>query len=392
MRYSWILAAAAATVVLSGCGSISDLTSTAATTAQTCPHPDGMILVIGAHRDVPAPQLDPLLECELTAVIGTGGPVRILIPDSPPQLITPQLEPVNGGTLAQQASPRVQHDVQLTDQAVSNARPDAPGVDDLNALAVAADEADTLGGTGIEIVLIDSGLDDRGALNFTVPGLLAATPAEVVSQLRATGNLPELHRLTVVLVGLGYTAPPQAPLSAKWRASLTAIWRAVVSAAGARVRIIPQPGLSASVVTDEPVRLVPVPSAGYIHPAAGQTIVFSGISAVRFQPNSTAFVDQVAAIEALAPIAHWLAADPARHAELEGTTADVGPMSGQVELSLLRADRVKAALISLGAQPTQITTTGVGSDFPQFAPDRDADGALLAGPATLNRSVRITLS
>jgi OOP family OmpA-OmpF porin len=391
MRYAWILAAAAA-VVLAGCGSISDLTSTAVTASQTCPHPDGMILIIGAHRDAPAPQLNPLLECELTAVIATGGPVRIVIPDSPPQLVTPQLEPVNGGTLAQQASPRVQHDVQLTDQAVSNARPDAPGVDDLNALAVAADEAHTIGGTGIEIVLVDSGLDDRGALNFSVPGLLAATPAEVASQLEATGNLPELRQLTVVLVGLGYTAPPQTPLSARWRASLTAIWRNVVTAAGATVLVIPQPGLSASVVTNEPVRPVPVPSASSVRPAAGRTIVFSGTSAVRFQPNSTAFVDQVAAIKALAPIAHWLAADPARYAELEGTTADVGPMSRQVEFSLLRADHVKAVLISLGAQPAQITTTGVGSDFPQFVLDRDADGTLLAGPATLNRSVRITLS
>ena len=219
MRYTWTLAAAAVTVMLAGCGSLSDLTNTAVTEAQTCPHPGGMILIIGAHRDAPAPQLDPLLDCELTAVIRTGGPARIMIPDSPPQLITPQLEPVNGGTLAQQASPRVQHDVQLTEQAIANARPDAPGVDDLNALAVAADEARTLGGTGIEIVLIDSGLDDRGTLNFTVPGLLAATPAEVADQLRGTGNLPELRQLTVVIVGLGYTAPPQTPLSPSWRAS-----------------------------------------------------------------------------------------------------------------------------------------------------------------------------
>jgi hypothetical protein len=33
----------------------------------------------------------------------------------------------------------------------------------------------------------------------------------------------------------------------------------------------------------------------------------------------------------------------------------------------------------------------VGSNFPQFRPDRNAAGVLLAGPATLNRSVRITL-
>jgi outer membrane protein OmpA-like peptidoglycan-associated protein len=378
--------------MLAGCGSLSDLTTSAVTEAQTCPHPDGMILIVGAHRDAPAPQLDPLLDCELTAVIRAGGPVRIVIPDSPPQLIDPQLEPVNGGTLAQQAAPRVQHDLQLTEQAIASARPDAPGVDDLNALAVAADEARTLGGPGTELVLIDSGLDDRGALNFTVPGLLAAAPEEVADQLTATGNLPGLHQLTVVLVGLGYTAPPQAPLSAKWRASLTAIWRTVLTAAGAAVQVIPQPGLSASIATDEPVDLVTVPSSGSVQPAAGRTIIFTGTSAVRFEPNTTVFVDQAAATAALTPIAQWLVADPARHAWLEGTTADVGPMSGQVELALQRADRVRAVLVSLGARQAQITTTGVGSHFPQFVPDRDDQGTLLAAPATLNRSVRITLS
>jgi hypothetical protein len=53
---------------------------------------------------------------------------------------------------------------------------------------------------------------------------------------------------------------------------------------------------------------------------------------------------------------------------------------------------VRAALEALGALRSQITLQGVGSDFPQFVPDRNASGALLAGPATLNRSVRITLS
>jgi outer membrane protein OmpA-like peptidoglycan-associated protein len=120
--------------------------------------------------------------------------------------------------------------------------------------------------------------------------------------------------------------------------------------------------------------------------------VFTGESAVRFEPNTTVFVDPAAAQRALRPIAEWLAADRSRHALLVGTTADVGPMSGQVALSLQRAGRARAVLQALGASRGQITIEGVGSDFPQFVPDRSASGALLAGPATLNRSVRITLT
>jgi OmpA-OmpF porin, OOP family len=210
-------------------------------------------------------------------------------------------------------------------------------------------------------------------------------------QLRATGNVPDLAGFTVTLVGIGYTAAPQAPLAAKWRSNLTQIWAAVLASAGASVDIIPQPGQGASVRTAETVRLVPVPSTSPVTPGQHAVIVFTGASPVRFEPNTTAFVDEAAAVRALTPLADWLAADRSHHAWLEGTTADVGPMSGQVQLSALRAERVRGVLITLGAAAAQITIKGVGSDFPQFAPDRNAAGILLAGPATLNRSVRITL-
>ena len=102
-------------------------------------------------------------------------------------------------------------------------------------------------------------------------------------------------------------------------------------------------------------------------------------------------MDPAAARRALAPIAHWLAAEPSRRASLEGTTADVGPMAGRVALAAHRAQRVRDELVSLGAHRDQISCAGVGSDFPQFKPDRNAAGVLLAGPAALHRSVRITL-
>jgi outer membrane protein OmpA-like peptidoglycan-associated protein len=391
MKRLWLLPLTAAFLVTS-CSSLAGLSGMNAPVAQHCGDPRGIVLIIGAHRNAPAPSLGSRLSCQVAATIRAHLPVWIVVASGQPLVITPQLASGQGGTLAQQNSPWVQQDVRRVQAAVAAARPDSPGIDDLAALAVAADEARSAGDPHAELALIDSGLDDRGALDFIVPGMLAAAPAEVARQLQASGNLPDLRGFTVLLVGIGYTSPPQAPLSAKWRSSITQIWAAVVTAAGAEVQVIPQPGQGPSVKTDQPVQAVAIPPAQPVRPPGPGTVVFTQESPVRFEPNSTAFVDPAAAVRALTPIARWLAADPSRHAWLEGTTADVGPMSGQIALSRLRADHVRAELIALGAAPAQISATGVGSDFPQFKPDRDVSGILLAGPAALNRSVRIKLN
>jgi OmpA-OmpF porin, OOP family len=382
----------AAAALLASCSMLPGGLGASNTAAVRCRRPEGMELIIGSHRAAPRPSLGPALVCQLAAAIRAGKPVRIVVASGQPRLIDPRLISVTGGTLAEQGSPRVQEDVQRVQAAVAAARPESPGVDDLAALALAADEARSLGAVHAELVLIDSGLDDRGALDFRVPGMLAASPAEVAHELEVSGNLPSLHGLTVVLVSTGYTAPPQEPLSAKWRATVTEIWTAVVRAAGASVRVIPQPGQGPSVATEEPVLTVPVPSIQSVRPGKDITISLTQESPVRFEPNSTAFVDLAAAAQALTPIARWLQGYPSRHAALEGTTADVGPMSGQIALSRARADRVRSELIMLGASAAQVTAIGVGSDFPQFRHDRNAEGTLLPGLAALNRSVRITLS
>jgi OOP family OmpA-OmpF porin len=382
-------------LVTAGCSSLVRLASVQTVAVASCSHPGGVVLVVGAHRDVPAPALvpsqDPRVACLIGAAIRHKKPVMIVVADGQPKVIRPTL--ANGtGSLAQQNSPWVSQDLGRVEAAVAAARPDSAGADDLAALVVAADAARAVGARRAWLVLLDSGLDDRGALDFTVPGMLAAVPAEVAGQLKRDGDLPPLHGFTVVLAGIGYTSPPQVLPSAKWRNNITAIWKAVAAAARARVEVIPVPVQGRSVRTSEPVEPVPVPAEQPVMPVTGRTFVLNGESAARFLPNSTAFADPVAAARLLRRFARWLAADPVRHAWLVGTTADVGPMVGQVKLSVRRAGLVRAELVALGASFAQISVRGVGSDFPQFKPDRSPSGTLLAGPATLNRTVRITLS
>jgi outer membrane protein OmpA-like peptidoglycan-associated protein len=391
MKRSLIVTAGAA-LLLTGCTSLTQVISMQTQHVTKCGRSRGIVLIVGAHRDAPAPSLDARVACQVAAAVSAGRLVLLVEATGQPVMVKPRLLSVHGGTLAQQGSPRAEQDVVRVTKAIADLRPEAPGVDDLAALSVAADAARSAGAPHAELVLLDSGLDDRGALDFTVPGMVSADPAEVAHQLRAEGNEPDLRGFTLELVGIGYTSLPQPPLADKWRSNVTQIWQAVASSSGARADIIPQPAEGPSVRTSEPVKLVPVPPDQPMKPAPRRQIVFTDESPVRFEPNTTTFVDRAAATRALVPLARWLQANPARHASLVGTTADVGPMSGQVTLARGRAARVYDELVVLGASSRQISWRGVGSDFSQFIPDRNAAGILLAGPAALNRSVRITLT
>ena len=236
--------AVAAAVLTAGCSSLAGLTGVHTVAAAGCPHPDGVVLVIGAHRDVPAPSLSPVqnpqVACLVSVAISAKKPVWIVVADGQPAVT--RLDLGNGsGSLAEQDSPWAARDLHQVEAAVAAARPESAGADDLAALDVAADAARAAGAQHAWLVLLDSGLNDRGALDFTVPGVLGALPSEVASQLRGDGDLPRLRGFTVVLAGLGYTAPPQPLPSARWRGSIAAIWAAVAAAAGARVQIIPVP-------------------------------------------------------------------------------------------------------------------------------------------------------
>ncbi|WP_079054374.1 OmpA family protein [Streptomyces graminilatus] len=377
-----------------GCSAFSEVGSGR---AARCTAPDGLALVVGVHRGVPAPppadDLTPALKCAITETIRAERPVRLVLAGGHPRVISPDFESVKDGTLAEQGSNWVQDNMRKLNAEVARARPDAPGVDALEALAVAADALRSAGSERPELVLVDAGLNDHGALDFTVPGMLAADPSETAEAMRDSGNLPKkLRGTTVNLVGLGFTAPPQQELGDRWRSNLTDIYKEVLRAAGAQVTTTPRPTQGSSVHTPHTVKVARVPRTEPIEPEPGDTIVFRGDSQVRFEPNSLEFVDEKAAIRALEPIAQWLSADRSRHARLVGTTADVDLMSRQVRFSRQRADRVADLLIELGASARQLSTRGVGSAFPAYVPDHDAAGNLLSAPAALNRSVRIALS
>jgi outer membrane protein OmpA-like peptidoglycan-associated protein len=270
---------------------------------------------------------------------------------------------------------------------VSALLPKEPEADVLAALGEAA-RITPDGGT---VVLIDSGLQTTGQIRFQDPGTFGADPNEFVTYLQARSLMPTLSGRSVVLVGLGNTAEPQAALDPSLRSRVTALWQTVASSAGAScVEVVDTAASRTSVTTDVPVTPVALPTVPPFQPC-GETVLRDG-DTVGFLPDQAVFRDPAAARATLQDLA-TLVVNGRQNVELIGTTAMAGPSEdGRIALSNRRAEAVKGVLVELGVPADRITTRGVGATWPDRVPDIAPDGSLIPWAAAQNRSVIVRLS
>ena len=393
-----VLAVLAVSSLLAGCGSGPEATGAGAGGGGgsiSCPVPDGPIAVaVSGRANSPAPVLAPVAEqivresVERVPVDGVGPRLTLVGIDGRP-------EPLGSAAFP----PRSQNDIAIGRerrtfldsfrQSVSTVRAKAPEVDDLAALDVAARAARS-GESAGTVVFIDSGLQTVDPLDFRQPGVLDADPVEVVAFLERTGAIPDLNGLTVIFVGIGDTAPPQKGLDVARRERLVALWSEIAKAGGAACVHVDSAPRGGGAPTGVPrVGKVPVPPPPVADFSALGTTVLPDDGTVGFVPGRAVLRDPRAAAEVLRPFGDWLLDDRDRRVDLTGTTARFGDLAGQIELATLRAEAIKQVLVDQGVDPAQITTRGVGSEFPEYVNDQGSDGSLLPGPAAANRTVRI---
>jgi OmpA-OmpF porin, OOP family len=271
-----------------------------------------------------------------------------------------------------------------------DAAADQPESDPLAALDTAARTVHARGKTGT-VVLVDSGVQTSGALRYQSGDLLLASGTDVVAHLRSAGQLPDLSGMTVLLVGLGDTAAPQARLDTATRNRLVEQWSAISSAAGADcVEVDTQP------LTGVPPSSSPRVSRVRVSKPAQPKLPEDPHGPVALREDSVGFVDNSdelrdprGARASLKPLARDIV-EGRYEVSLVGTTATAGSEAGRQALSLKRAEAVKGLLVDLGVPSRWITTRGVGIHHPAHVDDLDAQGNLIPAAAIRNRAVFVT--
>lgn len=374
-----VVAGLAVAAVAASCG-IGDSTSSGAAIPTDA---DTLAIVVGGRANMVPPSVTAAVQRALDDASDDGDVATVIVADGMPNAEAPlPLATANDNDLYRADQRR-----QLN-AAVTAAQAQEPEVDLLAALALAARA--TSANTGDRtIVVIDSGLQTAGALRFQDAdgALLGADPKEVVDYLSAQRQLPDLHGTTVLLSGLGDTEAPQDALPQHMRAALVDLWRTVVTTAGGDVQVVETPLPLGKVRTGLP-SVTPVPiqqvTAG---PPPPVQVLTDGV--VGFVPDQATFRDPIVAEQVLKP--YVAALTSGRTLVITGTTASVGAEPGRIALSHDRANAVRDLLVRLGAPAASIQTNGVGTDFPEFVPDRDAQGNLVPANAAQNRRVVLEL-
>ncbi len=319
----------------------------------------GLAVAVGDRANSPAPNLPDQLTSMVNAVMRQKSGVTIITVDGKPAVFcgmafNPDQQGINPHN-KDALKTYERNFVSSVGAELRSARAVAPEADPLTALSYAAAAA----GRNGTVVLVDSGLQTVAPLDFRQHNLLTRDPQLVVDDLAKRHLLPDLSGRTVLLAGIGYTAPPQQQLDPATRTRLVTLWTLIAKRGGAStVNAVTTPNTRRALIDDPKVSPVPPPQVNTVAVGCGTTIVLPDNGAVGFVPNTARLRDPAAAKVLLSKAATWLDANSSATVRLDGSVAHYS--NGPEGLSQKRAQTVADVLAGLGVSRSRMTVHGDG--------------------------------
>lgn len=350
------------------------------------------IVVANRRNTYPAINSDKVFDY-INRVVSSYGNISIIEEDGHPYVVDSlQIKkPTKSGLSKKQIARINEENTNAVLDILSECEPKTAEADTLKALKLAANELHSTDNDNKTLIVLSNGLSTTGSLNFTKDNLLYADAKEIASQLNDMAEIPDLNGINVIWFGLGFTTQPQTELNSDSIVNLKAIWTEIINAGNAE---------SVSFATDNvlfendqssypEVSCVTVMANELIIDNLENKITVLDEELLAFKSDSTEFVDDDKAIDALKPIAEYMSENKNYNILLAGTTATVGSQDKCKGFSLKRADKVKKILVSMGIDEERIHAIGMGYNHPYHINDIDANGLLIENIAKKNRSVII---
>lgn len=350
--------------------------------------PDSVIVVVGVHQGGPAPAIPVDVADLLVAAAHAAASFTVIASDGTPEKIYRSADYTVSAENPEASETDVNAQVNDLVAAVSGAAADADGNDLAAALAMAGDQARADDAVRPAIIVIDNGISDRGFPAMTADGMTtSAEPSSVVEFASSRDYLLGFPEGTsIVLVGLGYTAPPQPAITAAQRERLIAVWSGFLAAGGAEVTVLPTPRPAEG--PDTAFTTGVLPPAAYdqitITDTDGRTEI--GLAAdVLFDFDDASLRDDHVTTDALGELADYLMGY-AGPITVHGYADAIGEADANLALSRQRTQAIAQWLVDHGVlYASQIRQCGHGES------DLAVPDAATEAEHQLNRRVVIAL-
>lgn len=356
--WSVLVAAGALVLCLAGCTS-GEPSPQKSVSNET---PDAVVIVAGVHEGMPAADVPIELEDVLTRAVEAGAPLTVIANDGTPSVVFH----IAGYEISDKNANVHENDVArilggLLD-AVTSATADSDGNNLSTSIAIATDQLAAAGAEKGAIIVIDNGISDAGYPVMAAPGMLDADQSDKVIALgREAGQALVLaNGTTIYLVGFGYVAPPQEPLTTIQSNALSQTWAAYLRSTGAEVVEITKPRAGEGPDTTYTTTLVPPGEYDQIEVSrTATTVVASLASDMLFDSGSARLRDDERTRAALSDAESFLRKTPGA-VTITGHTDAIGTPESNEALGRERATEIYDWLISRGVSAARLSVRSAG--------------------------------